>query len=66
MTKRFILHCLALSRGATQILSAGSAKALGIQIVVDNDFAISPEPAQALTLFFIRIAMVGRPMVFVQ
>jgi hypothetical protein len=40
MTKRLILHCLALSLGATQALSAGSAKALNIQIVVDNDFAI--------------------------
>jgi hypothetical protein len=40
MTKRFILHGLALSLGATQALSAGSAKALSVQIVVDNDFAL--------------------------
>jgi hypothetical protein len=40
MTKRFSLHCLALTLGATQVLSVGSAKALNIKIVVDNDFAI--------------------------
>jgi hypothetical protein len=38
--KRFILPCLAVGLGATQSLSAGSAKALNVQIVVDNDFAL--------------------------
>ena len=38
--KRFIWPCLAVSYVATQALSAGSAKALNIQIIVDNDFAL--------------------------
>ncbi|MCX5951453.1 MAG: hypothetical protein NT158_09965 [Cyanobacteria bacterium] len=37
---RFIWPCFAVSLAATQSLSAGSAKALNIQIVVDNDFAL--------------------------
>jgi hypothetical protein len=37
---RFVWPCLALSLAVTQSLSAGSAKALNIQIVVDNDFAL--------------------------